>query len=164
MKKNPLAAARPDLAMQFHISKNPGISPDEISYLHKGEVWWLCEKGHEWRESPYNRSHQPDSNCKTCQASLACTHPKLLSLWHPTKNIGHCPYSVTAKAHKKIWWKCPIGEEHEWQAPPYNIARLKNTTGCPVCRGFKVIKSNCLATTHPELASEWDYEKNGALT
>jgi len=33
-------------------------------------------------------------------------------------------------------------------------------TGCPCCDGHKIVKSNCLRTTHPDLCNEWNYEKN----
>ena len=36
--------------------------------------------------------------------------------------------------------------------------------GCLICSGRKVVKSNCLATLHPELAKEWHPTKNGDLT
>ena len=164
MKKNDLTLVRPDLASQIHPHKNLSLSTKTISSKYTGAIWWICDKGHEWKESPYNRCKQTDSSCKFCKFSLASTHPKLLNLWHPTKNTDCSPYTITAKTHKKVWWKCPIADEHEWEAPPYNVARPKNTTGCPICRGFKVIKSNCLATTHPDVASEWDYVKNESLT
>jgi hypothetical protein len=36
-------------------------------------------------------------------------------------------------------------------------------TGCPICSGYKVVKSNYLAVTHPKLAAEWNFQKNGEL-
>lgn len=73
MKIKSLSTARPDLAGQFHLSKNSGISPDEIPYLYKKEVWWFCEKGHEWCEKVSSRSRQKHADCKIC-GSLANTH------------------------------------------------------------------------------------------
>jgi hypothetical protein len=32
--------------------------------------------------------------------------------------------------------------------------------GCPICRGLTAVKSNCLATTHPELKKRWHYRLN----
>ncbi|OLS25032.1 MAG: hypothetical protein HeimC3_16620 [Candidatus Heimdallarchaeota archaeon LC_3] len=42
--------------------------------------------------------------------------------------------------------------------------RTKIKSGCPYCAGKMVNKSNCLTTTHPEIASEWHPTKNGDLT
>ena len=77
--------------------------------------------------------------------SLATLMPQLLSEFNYEKN--------------SIWWKC--SNEHEWQAPVYRrVAGSKY----PFCSNKKVDKSNCLATIHPELAQEWNTEKNGSAT
>ena len=58
---------------------------------------------------------------------------------------------------KKVWWKCSNG--HSWQASILN--RTSGGKGCPVCSGRKILKGfNDLATTHPSLAKEWNYEEN----
>jgi hypothetical protein len=36
--------------------------------------------------------------------------------------------------------------------------------GCPYCTNQKVCKDNCLATRFPEIARQWDHQKNGELT
>jgi len=93
--------------------------------------------------------------------SLAETNPQLAKEWHATKNGNLSPKNVTAGSGKKVWWKCPKGNDHEWEAPP---KRRKNNHGCPVCVNQLIVKSNCLATTHPKLAKEWHPTKNGDLT
>ena len=51
---------------------------------------------------------------------------------------------------------------HDWQTMVSN--RVKGH-GCPVCSGHKVLDGfNDLATTDPEIAKEWNYEKNAPLT
>ena len=68
---------------------------------------------------------------------------------------------VPAGSNKKVWWKCSKG--HEWQALVVERAVRKN--GCPYCANQKVlIGFNDLATTNPELAIEWNYEKNKDLS
>ena len=47
--------------------------------------------------------------------SLAETHPEIAGEWHPTKNGDHMPADVTSGSNKKVWWKCPIAVDHEWQ-------------------------------------------------
>ena len=85
-------------------------------------------------------------------------NPKLVSEWHPTKNNGLKPEDFSEYSHKKVWWKCPKGDDHEWQA---TIANRSGGKGCPFCSGRKVGKSNNLQTLNPELASEWHPKKNG---
>lgn len=40
----------------------------------------------------------------------------------------------------------------------YGLMALKN--GCPYCSNRRVCESNSLLSTHPNLASDWDYSKN----
>lgn len=68
---------------------------------------------------------------------------------------------VSEYSHKKVWWKCDKGEDHEWES---NINNRTNGKGCPICRGLKVVSSNCLATLNPELAKGWHLTKNIKLT
>ena len=48
------------------------------------------------------------SNC------LAMVNPKLAAEWHPTKNKSLTPNDVTFGSGKKVCWKCPKGDDHEW--------------------------------------------------
>jgi hypothetical protein len=65
------------------------------------------------------------SNC------LATTHPEIAKEWHPTKNGDLTPFDVVAGSHKKVWWKCPVGDDHEWKSQIYNISR--DLSNCPFC-------------------------------
>ena len=93
--------------------------------------------------------------------SLAETHPEVAKQWHPTLNGDLIPTSVTRGSKKKVWWKCPAGDDHEWIS---SINNRSNGAGCPICRGLKVVNSNCLETLYPFLAKEWHPTKNGELT
>jgi len=55
--------------------------------------------------------------------SLATQYPELATEWHPTKNGNLTPSDVVAGSHKKVWWKCAKGPDHEWEAA------LRNRTG-----------------------------------
>ncbi len=92
--------------------------------------------------------------------SLGDVNPPLAKEWHPTKNGALTPWDVFPSASKKVWWKCDKGPDHEWEAS--TNARIGR--GCPVCNGKKVVRSNCMSTTHPELAKEFHPTKNGSLT
>ena len=93
--------------------------------------------------------------------SLAETHPELAKEWHPTKNGELTPGDVTPGSNKKVWWKCDKGDDHEWEA---KVNNRNNGKGCPICRGRKIVLSNCLQTTHPEIANQWHPTKNGNLS
>ena len=87
-------------------------------------------------------------------------YPHIASEWNYKKNYHLNPEYFTSGSNAKVWWKCKHG--HEWQA--VISTRCHQNTQCPVCCNHVVISGfNDLATTHPELAKEWDYSLNGDL-
>ena len=106
-----------------------------------------------------------ESGCSICDGktivksnSLAVLRPDRAEKWHPTKNGDLTPYDVAPYTHKKVWWKCDKGDDHEWKGP------ISSDTNCPICSNYIVVESNCLANTHPEIVKEWHPTKNGDLT
>jgi hypothetical protein len=51
--------------------------------------------------------------------------------WHPTKNGNLKPSEVHLGKNGKAWWKCPAGEDHEWETTVASRTRLGR--GCPFC-------------------------------
>ena len=161
-----LAEASPELANQWHPTKNGELTAFDVSSGSDRKVWWKCDKGddHEWYASIYSRKK---GGCPVCSNRLvvksnciASIYPELAKEWHPSKNGELTPENVAAIS-RKIWWKCDEGDDHEWKASIQN--RLRGDK-CPVCLNKVVVSSNSLAVTHPELAKEWHPSKNGELT
>jgi len=168
VNSNCLATLKPQLASEWHPTKNGKLTPYDVSPGSKKKVWWKCEKGpdHEWQAAVLERAN--GTGCSVCAGkkivtsnSLAVLRPALAKEWHPTKNGKLTPYDVAANSHRKVWWKCDEGPDHEWQAV---IANRSKGIGCAVCTGKKIVVSNCLATLSPVIASEWHPTKNGKLT
>lgn len=92
--------------------------------------------------------------------SLAEMRPDISAEWHPVKNGTLTPASIACNSYKKVWWVCPRGHEYEQEV----ATRVSKGCGCPFCSGHRVLEGfNDLQTVNPELASEWNYEKNGDL-
>ncbi len=63
--------------------------------------------------------------------------------------------------NKKVAWICSRG--HKYFASVNS--RTSKGNGCPYCSGHRVLKGfNDLASSDPNLASQWDKDKNGELT
>lgn len=163
---NDLQTLYPNLAGEWHPTKNGDLSPALISAGSKKKVWWRDQYNHEWIASVYSRA--AGSGCPYCsgklpitgKTDLATTNPSLASEWHPSKNKPLTPENIKEHSDKKVWWICSKG--HEWQEQVYNRS---NGNGCPYCSGKKVLAGyNDLQTTYPDLASEWHPTKNGTLT
>jgi hypothetical protein len=140
-KTNSLASRHPEIAAEWHPTKNGNLTPADVTAGSNRKVWWRCPKGpdHEWPASIAKRTGS-GRGCPFCAGkrlsitnSLARLYPEIASQWHPTNNGNLTPDKVVAGIPKKAWWKCPEGPDHEWPATLAN--RTKGDTGCPCCAG-----------------------------
>lgn len=163
---NDLKTTNPDLAAEWHPTKNGKTTPESVGPYSNKRVWWLGKCGHEWEDIISQRSS--GCGCPYCSShrvlfgfnDLASINPRLAKEWHPTKNGSLTPSNVTLYSQKKVWWLGECG--HEWQA---TINRRSNGSHCPYCVNRKVLPGfNDLETLNPELASEWHPTKNEGLT
>ena len=164
---NDLATTHPQLAKQWHPTKNGALRPTDVTGGTKQTAWWIGVCGHEWETKILIRARD-GSNCPYCANQkllvgfndLATTHPHLIEQWHPTKNGKLKPTDVVAGSTKKnIWWLGECG--HEWESRVHS--RVKGS-GCPYCTHHKILPGfNDLATTHPHLIKEWHSTLNGSL-
>jgi hypothetical protein len=163
VKSNCLATTHSEIAEQWHPTKNGKLTPEKVTAGSNKNVWWKCPKGddHIWDVPVVERKKY---GCPVCDGkkvvwstSLAYTHPQIASQWHPTLNGNKKPEDNKAGSNTEIYWKCPEAEDHVWKTKIYSRLHGKE---CPCCSGYKVVPSNCLSTTHPELVKEWDFEKN----
>lgn len=53
----PLSTSHPDLAAQWHTTRNGLLSADDVRAGTSSKVWWRCSKGHEWDDTPNHRTH-----------------------------------------------------------------------------------------------------------
>ena len=163
--KNRLSIVRPDLAAEWHPTKNGRLSPEDVSYGSKKKIWWICSEGHSFQSKPNSRTSRA-SNCPYCSGrkvgpdnNLAIRFPMVASQWHPTKNGKLTPKEVAAKSQRKVWWLCPKGHSHLSVVSN----RTGNQTGCPYCSGNLLGADNNLAAKFPAIAAEWHPTKNGEL-
>lgn len=137
---NCLEKIYPELAKEWHPTKNGIHTPSNvIAGTHK-KHWWVCSKGHEWETCSSNRTFHNKgcpycSNVKLCfDNSFANLYPELAKEWNSTKNKIE-PSDVLAGSKTSYWWTCQKG--HEWKATcdkRIRGGRQKVGTGCPFCR------------------------------
>ena len=93
--------------------------------------------------------------------SLAELYPNIASEWHPYLNGPISPHMIPAFSNDSFFFLCDKGHTYE----KVIAKRTMRSDGCPFCSGRKVLKGfNDLATTHPNLILEWDYNKNHNLS
>lgn len=162
---NNLAVQKPELAKEWHPTRNGNLKPTDVTPGSHEKVWWICSKGHEWRTKVQARNR--GSDCPYCSGrkagfdnTLEMQRPDLARQWCQEKNGDLKPSDVTPGSNKRVWWKCARG--HEWYAQINS--RAGNGRGCPVCAGKKAGVEYNLAVTFPDLVHEWHPTRNGDLT
>jgi hypothetical protein len=163
--KRNVAIVSPHLVPEWHPTKNGDVRPQDVTPRASRHIWWKCARGHEWRAPPKTRVVQ-GSGCPYCsghlvtpETSLAALYPALAKQWHRTKNRPLTPADVLPGSGIRVWWKCPEGPEHVWEAA---VGERKDR-GCPFCADRRISRTNSLAVVAPEIASEWHPTKNGDL-
>lgn len=161
-----LSLTDPEVSEFWHPTENGELRPTDVTRGSHLKVFWRCptNKNHVFLMAVYNRVK--GKNCSYCSGqkvhkttSLLKLYPQIASEWHPTKNGKKLPSDFTAFSKKKVWWKCPKGDDHEWQSTIGN--RTYNGQGCPCCVGKKICADNSVELQHPHLISEWHPSKNG---
>lgn len=159
---NDLQTLYPDIAKEWDYQKNRELSPSTIGSQSSKKVWWICPDNHGYDMRVDHRTR--GCGCPYCSSQrpivgvndFGTVYPELAKEWDYEKNKGKRPEDYTSTSGQKVSWLCKL--KHTYIA---SIAHRVNGTGCPYCAGKKVLKGfNDLETLYPEIAKEWDFEKN----
>ena len=161
---NDLATRFPDVALEWS-DRNAPLSPSDVTAFANRKVWWKGKCGHEWMAFISDRSR--GHGCPYCNDhklligynDFQTVHPDLAKEWSNRNEIA--PNSIPEKKIMLAWWTCKDcgGEYQAW------IVNRIAGSKCPYCSNRAVeIGINDLATTDPDIAAEWLYEKNGKDT
>jgi predicted nucleic acid-binding Zn-ribbon protein len=134
-----LAEKFPEIAAEWHPTRNEDLTPSDVGYASNKRVFWQCRVcRHEWQRQVSGRT-QRRTSCPECARtakavpkagnSLAERCPQLAAEWHPTRNGDLTPSEVSFSKKEKAWWQCS-GCGHEWPAVIGNRVRWP---GCPNC-------------------------------
>jgi len=138
---NDLKTKYPELAEQWHPTKNLPLAPDTYNPKNINPVHWICENNHEWVTSTSKRILSK-TGCTEChnrhlrpvENNLLETNPKVAAEWHPSLNLPVKPENLTAGSGFLSWWVDELG--HEWQATVNTRTQGHN---CPICAGKRTL-------------------------
>jgi hypothetical protein len=58
--ENCLQTVNPNLAKEWHPTKNGSLTPKDVTPFSGNQVWWKCSSGHEWKASVSARNSGQD--------------------------------------------------------------------------------------------------------
>jgi hypothetical protein len=165
----------PRIVDLWHPYKNDGRQPENYTHGCSNKVWLQCHgcttcgEVHQWAANVKSLTKVgKDIICPSCASRksfcscIAVSSDKhLAAQWHED---NPSPATVALGSAKKFKWRCSDAAcGHVWDAKPY--LRSKGGTQCPECArsGSKKRYHPSLAHGRPDLAAEWDDEKNSLL-
>ena len=185
-----LAKLYPDIAKEWHPSKNGTITPDSITPGEAYPAWWQCTKdpNHEpWIASVYSRVGG-GHGCPTCGLieqgkSYRARKAKEMSLekwcqengyedlllewdYEANKNDPSCPNKPSEcpfGSPYDVHWRCPVCQ-HTWEATP--AYRRYGKYSCENCRGILLIPGEndlvtwCKQNSREDILLDWDDTNN----
>ncbi|HKT05257.1 MAG TPA: zinc-ribbon domain-containing protein [Rugosimonospora sp.] len=164
-----LAAISPDVAKDLNPERS-GFTASEVLNGSKSVAWWRCLAGH----PDYDMSVNSRTNATRPQGCPYCARKRLArehSLAEVAPDValefdapvnGTTAHEIFAQDNRVLAWFCRSHPEHRWTASPNN--RVGKGSRCPFCSGARVWDVNRLASNRPDIARQWDYERNGALS
>lgn len=174
---NDLATTHPDLAAEWHSTKNV-LRPEDVVAGAGKKVWWECSAGHEWQTTVLSRSS--GTGCRQCNAlkpspkkgikgkvtvPLAVSYPNVAVQWvSAMADKSLTSQTVSAGSNKVALWQA-VACGHTWeQSVARRVSSYRNGVVCGVCDGRLVQPGvNDLFAKHPHLLSEWDASANGGV-
>lgn len=167
---NDLATVSPELAAEWHPTKNGELTPTNTVAGGATKRWWLGSCGHEW-DTTVTKRLKDGSGCPVCAGlkvvpgfnDLASKEPLIAAEWHSTKNGELIPETVMFRSTAIAWWQCAEG--HEWETRISN--RTLQNNGCNECKKKArsvSLKEDNLLLRSPSLAAQWHPTKNHYLT
>jgi len=168
---NNLTSLNPDIAEQWHPTRNGFSLPEKIVASSAEKYWWKCPvaNDHVWLTEVRSRTRKDKpTGCLYCVGHLASSTnnltlcPEVAKQWHPTMNGTIKPEDVTLGSGIDYWWKCDVAEDHVWKTSAGSRVNLKS--GCPCCAHMQVSTTNSLAMAAPDVAAQWYQPFNGNIT
>ena len=182
---NDLATLHPDLALEWDAERNGMDATEVLGVSGSKKYWWIQhyfdeftgkEIDFKWQASIYKRVKGTGNPYLVGRLlwpgynDLKTRYPEIAAEWHPTKNGILTPEQVFAQDSRRVWWYKKywdpvLNKEFEFEWTTIVSTRTRYQSSCPYISNRKLWPGyNDLATRHPQLAREWDFEKNGDLT
>lgn len=126
-------------------------------------VWWKSPCGHSWKSSIKQVVYYKQTRCQICSGKKVTSgvndfqtlRQDLMLEWHPSNVLD--PSKLPEHSNKKAKWLCrKCGFSYE-----ASLSKKSSGRGCPCCSGRTLVPGiNDLLTRFPDVAKDWDEEKN----
>ena len=146
--RKPPLTSMPELALQWHPTKNGSTAPSDMTTGSNKAFWWQCTAcpcgTAQWQAQIKARA-QKGTGCPVCAgrvpcacSSLSAIRPEIAVQWSPTGNDGLRPTDVTVGSQRLVHWEC-------------NKHQQPCTWGCQGQRSHQKVQPLWLLTMRPSI-------------
>lgn len=171
----------PEMASIWDAEGNGKLTPFMFTSGSNYQAMWKCPIcGGTWKSPISSIVARKVKSCRSCSmkengntltrvktaryGSLAEKSELLLRQWDYENNGTLSPYGIPLNYSFKVAWKCDKCG-YKWSSSPNSRVRVDTIAGCPHCTGRVAMSGvDDLATLYPDIAKEWDYEKNKGVS
>ena len=151
---------KPSVIDEYYPESNRGRPLSSFKESDRSVAIWRCSKGHGWFAVVYSRKK---SNCPVCANKLIVPGINDLKTINPDlarqySSDNPIPVDrISPNSHEHVVWNYPCGHTYVAEVK----SRNSRNRGCKYCQGYAVMPGeNDLLHLYPEIAKEWDYDKN----
>lgn len=140
-KENSLAFLFPNIASEWHPTKNGNLTPKDVTSKSGKKVWWKCSKcEHEWKTAVHNRTHG-GCNCPKCNINASKAEELISKILENNKikyirqykipeckNIYPLPFDFAVFKENNLFLLIEYdGQQHykEWRLSDKKLAKRK---------------------------------------
>ncbi|MDY5668903.1 MAG: zinc-ribbon domain-containing protein [Bacilli bacterium] len=171
----------PELAKNWDNDRNGSLTPFKFTPGSNYPAFFKCERcGESWSATISAVTKWKRTLCKKCSmgdngltwtkraikenGSLGEKFKEAVEQWDKDANGNLTPFEIPINYKNEVFWLCPKCG-YKWSQSPNSRVRKNSFAGCPHCTGRVAMPGvDDLQTLYPEIAAEWDYEKNGDIT
>lgn len=155
--ENDLQTLYPELMKEWHPTKNKGINAIKILPGSNKKVWWICEKGHEWKTQVANRT-LVKTGCPICREEQQTSFPEQAIFYYIKRHFSDAinrdkmygfeldvfiPSIMTAIEYDGFVWHQDVDKDLKKDISCYNkkitLIRVREA-GCPIIdRGKSIV-------------------------
>lgn len=157
---NSLATLLPNLALEWHPTKNGALTPYNVTCGASNKIWWLCDKGHSYDATITNRNH----NGRGCPY---CSGQKVLvgfnDLWTTNPDTSKMlvnvedGYKYSKGVSVKVDWNCPDCGEIVKKMSIHKVAYYG--LRCPKCSDHRSSGEKLVYSLLNELSIDFLYDR-----
>ena len=117
-----LSLTHPDIASEWHPTKNKQLTAEKITGAYGRKVWWRCPKGHDYQARPQNRTYG-NTGCPLCRPQTSLLEIRILSELEAL--IGQCHWRHKINGYEIDIWSPSLMLGVEVDGYPWHLGKEK---------------------------------------